>query len=131
MRRRQRGSSQYSRLAHSGSYVSVAEGGLAFLVNFTDYLDTGLFLDHRLTRQRLRAAAAGRRFLNLYCYTASATVYAAAGGARHSLSVDLSSTYLDWAAQNFRANALARDSHELLRADCSEWLASAARRAGT
>ncbi len=125
VRQRQRGSSQYSRLAHSGSYVSVAEGGLAFLVNFTDHLDTGLFLDHRLTRQRLREAAAGRRFLNLYCYTASATVYAAAGGARHSLSVDLSSTYLDWAAQNFRANALARDSHELLRADCNEWLASA------
>ena len=57
-------------LARSGAYISVAEGGLTFLVNFTDYLDTGLFLDHRLTRQRLREAAAGRRFLNLYCYTA-------------------------------------------------------------
>ena len=125
VRQRQRGSSQYSRLGRAGSYVSVEEGGLKFLVNFTDYLDTGLFLDHRLTRQRLRAVAAGRRFLNLYCYTASATVYAAAGGARHSLSIDLSSTYLDWAAQNFRANALMRDSHQLLRADCSEWLADA------
>jgi 23S rRNA (guanine2445-N2)-methyltransferase / 23S rRNA (guanine2069-N7)-methyltransferase len=125
VRQRQRGASQYSRLGRAGSYISVAEGGLTFLVNFTDYLDTGLFLDHRLTRQRLRAAAAGRRFLNLYCYTASGTVYAAAGGARHSLSVDLSSTYLDWAAQNFRANALSRDSHELLRADCNEWLANA------
>ncbi len=125
VRQRQRGSSQYARLGRAGSHVSVAEGGLTFLVNFTDYLDTGLFLDHRLTRLRLRAAAAGRRFLNLYCYTASATVYAAAGGARHSLSVDLSGTYLDWAAQNFRANGLARDSHELLRADCNEWLANA------
>jgi 23S rRNA (guanine2445-N2)-methyltransferase / 23S rRNA (guanine2069-N7)-methyltransferase len=125
VRQRQRGASQYSRLGRAGSQVSVAESGLTFLVNFTDHLDTGLFLDHRLTRQRLRAAAAGRRFLNLYCYTASATVYAAAGGARQSLSVDLSSTYLDWAAQNFRANALLRESHELLRADCNEWLATA------
>ena len=74
---------------------------------------------------RLRAAAAGRRFLNLFCYTASATVYAAAGGARHSLSVDLSTTYLDWAAENFRVNELARDDHELLRADCREWLLTA------
>jgi 23S rRNA (guanine2445-N2)-methyltransferase / 23S rRNA (guanine2069-N7)-methyltransferase len=125
VRKRQRGASQYSRLARAGSHVRIAESGLTFLVNFTDYLDTGLFLDHRLTRQRLRAAAAGRRFLNLYCYTASATVYAAAGGACRSLSIDLSSTYLDWAAQNFRANTLLRDAHELLRADCGEWLASA------
>jgi 23S rRNA (guanine2445-N2)-methyltransferase / 23S rRNA (guanine2069-N7)-methyltransferase len=125
VRRRQRGSSQYSRLGRDGAHVRVAEGGLTFLVNFTDYLDTGLFLDHRLTRQRLRASAADRCFLNLYCYTASATVYAAAGGARRSLSIDLSTTYLDWAAQNFRANGLLRESHELLRADCSEWLASA------
>ncbi len=125
VRQRQRGASQYSRQGRAGSHINVAENGLTFLVNFTDYLDTGLFLDHRLTRQRLRAAAADRRFLNLYCYTGSATVYAAAGGARHSLSIDLSGTYLDWAAQNFRANALAYESHELLRADCSEWLATA------
>jgi len=125
VRQRQRGASQYSQLGRAGPYISVEEGGLRFLVNFTDHLDTGLFLDHRLTRQRLRAAAAGRRFLNLYCYTASATVYAAAGDARQSLSVDLSANYLDWAAQNFRANALLRDRHELLRADCGEWLASA------
>ncbi len=125
MRKRQRGASQYSPLASKGNHVLVEEDGLKFLVNFTDYLDTGLFLDHRLTRQRLRAAAAGRRFLNLYCYTASATVYAAAGGARHTLSIDLSGTYLDWAAQNFRANLLLRDAHELLRADCGEWLSNA------
>ena len=125
VRRRQRGSNQYSRLGQVGNPVVVEEDGLKFLVNFTDYLDTGLFLDHRLTRQRLRSLAAGRRFLNLYCYTASATVYAAAGGARQSLSIDLSGTYLDWAAQNFRANQLLRDSHELLRADCGEWLGNA------
>ena len=125
VRRRQRGAAQYTRLERQGQYFEVAEGGLKFLVNFSDYLDTGLFLDHRLTRARLRAAAAGRRFLNLFCYTASATVYAAAGGARHSLSIDMSNSYLDWAAENFRANSLERDSHELLRADCREWLVQA------
>ena len=125
VRRRQRGTSQYQRLARQGKFYPIEEGGLRFLVNFTDYLDTGLFLDHRLTRQRLRAAAAGRRFLNLFCYTASATVHAAAGGAAHTLSIDLSGRYLDWAAQNFAANALAREHHELLQADCREWLGAA------
>jgi 23S rRNA (guanine2445-N2)-methyltransferase / 23S rRNA (guanine2069-N7)-methyltransferase len=125
VRRRQRGANQYTRVAQQGRYTRVEEGGLNFLVNFSDYLDTGLFLDHRLTRQRLRTAASGRRFLNLFCYTASATVYAAAGGARTSLGVDLSATYLDWAAENFRVNGLARESHELVRADCREWLAEA------
>lgn len=125
VRRRQRGASQYTRINQAGQYHCVAEHGLKFLVNFSDYLDTGLFLDHRLTRQRLGMAAAGRRFLNLFCYTASATVHAAAGGARQSLSIDLSSTYLDWAARNFRINELARDAHELLQADCREWLSTA------
>jgi 23S rRNA (guanine2445-N2)-methyltransferase / 23S rRNA (guanine2069-N7)-methyltransferase len=125
VRRRQRGTNQYTRVAQQGRYTRVAESGLSFLVNFSDYLDTGLFLDHRLTRQRLRAAAAGRRFLNLFCYTASATVYAAAGGARQSLGVDLSATYLDWAAENFRVNGLAPAAHELVRADCREWLSAA------
>ena len=125
VRRRQRGANQYAALSRQGIYHCVEEHGLKFLVNFSDYLDTGLFLDHRLTRQRLGAAAAGRRFLNLFCYTASATVHAAAGGARHSLSIDLSTTYLDWAARNFRANDLAPDAHQLLQADCREWLMSA------
>ncbi|MBS0388342.1 MAG: bifunctional 23S rRNA (guanine(2069)-N(7))-methyltransferase RlmK/23S rRNA (guanine(2445)-N(2))-methyltransferase RlmL [Proteobacteria bacterium] len=125
VRRRQRGANQYTRVAQQGQYTCVEEGGLKFLVNFTDYLDTGLFLDHRLTRARLRAAAAGRRFLNLFCYTASATVYAVAGGATRSLGIDLSATYLDWAAENFRANGLAREPNELLRADCLEWLREA------
>jgi 23S rRNA (guanine2445-N2)-methyltransferase / 23S rRNA (guanine2069-N7)-methyltransferase len=101
---------------------------LKFLVNFSDYLDTGLFLDHRITRQRLRDAARDARFLNLFCYTASATVYAAAGGAARSISVDLSNSYLDWAARNFRLNALAEDRHQLVRADCREWLIEAAQR---
>jgi 23S rRNA (guanine2445-N2)-methyltransferase / 23S rRNA (guanine2069-N7)-methyltransferase len=125
VRRRQRGTNQYTRVAQQGRYTRVEESGLNFLVNFSDHLDTGLFLDHRLTRQRLRVAAAGRRFLNLFCYTASATVYAAAGGARASLGVDLSANYLDWAAENFSVNGLARDAHELVRADCREWLTEA------
>jgi 23S rRNA (guanine2445-N2)-methyltransferase / 23S rRNA (guanine2069-N7)-methyltransferase len=125
VRRRQRGAAQYTRLDQPERYFTVEEDGLKFLVNFDAYLDTGLFLDHRLTRARLRAAAAGRRFLNLFCYTATATVHAAAGGATRSLGVDLSNSYLDWAARNFRLNVLPEGQHELLRADCREWLAAA------
>jgi 23S rRNA (guanine2445-N2)-methyltransferase / 23S rRNA (guanine2069-N7)-methyltransferase len=125
VRQRQRGSNQYTRVARQQQYYTVEEQGLKLLVNFSDYLDTGLFLDHRLVRGRLRTAAAGCSFLNLFCYTASATVHAAAGGATRTLSVDLSATYLDWAAQNFRANGLQRAQHELLQADCREWLAQA------
>jgi 23S rRNA (guanine2445-N2)-methyltransferase / 23S rRNA (guanine2069-N7)-methyltransferase len=124
-RARQRGSSQYTRVAQRQEFMRVEEDGLQFNVNFGDYLDTGLFLDHRLVRQRVRALASGRRFLNLFCYTASATVHAAAGGAAQSLSVDMSATYLEWAARNFRANSLQRESHELLQADCLEWLREA------
>ena len=125
-RQRQRGDSQYTRVASERQYLLVEEAGLKFNVNFTDYLDTGLFLDHRPVRARLRAQAAGRRFLNLFCYTASATVHAAAGGAAHTLSIDMSSTYLDWAARNFRDNGLERAQHELLQADCLAWLAAEA-----
>lgn len=103
----------------------VAEGGLRFRVNFDDYLDTGLFLDHRLTRALLRERARGGRFLNLFCYTASATVYAAAGGARESLSIDLSRPYLAWAQDNLQLNGLDPSRHRLLQADCLAWLQSA------
>jgi 23S rRNA (guanine2445-N2)-methyltransferase / 23S rRNA (guanine2069-N7)-methyltransferase len=108
------------------SAITVDEAGLKFLVNLEDYLDTGLFLDQRLTRARLREQAQGRRFLNLFCYTASASVYAAAGGAGESLSIDLSNRYLDWAAQNFALNGLEPARHRLERADCREWLRAAA-----
>jgi 23S rRNA (guanine2445-N2)-methyltransferase / 23S rRNA (guanine2069-N7)-methyltransferase len=130
VRKRQSGSEQYQREAapHSSpvqrAFV-VAEAGLKFLVNLDDYLDTGLFLDHRLTRLRLRELAAGARFLNLFCYTGSASVYAASGGARSSLSLDLSNSYLDWAAENFKLNALDCAEHRLERADCREWLRTA------
>jgi 23S rRNA (cytosine1962-C5)-methyltransferase len=103
----------------------VAEGGHRFLVNLHAYLDTGLFLDHRNTRALVQSQARGRRFLNLFCYTGSFTVYAAAGGAGSSLSMDLSNTYLDWAGRNFELNGVDRRSHRLERADVLEWLAAA------
>jgi 23S rRNA (guanine2445-N2)-methyltransferase / 23S rRNA (guanine2069-N7)-methyltransferase len=130
LRKRQSGSEQYQRQApEQASNVRrafvVEEAGLKFLVNLDEYLDTGLFLDHRLTRARVRELAPDARFLNLFCYTGSASVYAAAGGARSSLSLDLSNSYLDWAADNFRLNALKEADHRLQRADCREWLRTA------
>jgi 23S rRNA (guanine2445-N2)-methyltransferase / 23S rRNA (guanine2069-N7)-methyltransferase len=123
LRMRQSGTAQYQPVPGAGAEpFTVEEGGLKFLVNLDDYLDTGLFLDHRLTRSRLRERARNGRFLNLFCYTASATVYAAGGGARTSLSLDLSNRYLDWAAQNYALNAMDPARHRLERADCREWL---------
>jgi 23S rRNA (guanine2445-N2)-methyltransferase / 23S rRNA (guanine2069-N7)-methyltransferase len=116
---------QYSKLDEQSRFQIVEESGLKFNVNFDDYLDTGLFLDHRLTRGRLREAAVGKRFLNLFAYTGTATVYAAAARALSSTSVDLSRTYLDWAGRNFELNGLESSKHLLVRADCREWLASA------
>ena len=126
MRQSQKGTAQYEKRATTAERFVVAEGGLKFWVNFRDYLDTGLFLDHRAVRGMLRGWADGADFLNLFCYTGSATVYAAAGGARSSVSVDLSNTYLEWAQENLRLNGLDAPRHELLRADCLEWLERAA-----
>jgi 23S rRNA (guanine2069-N7)-methyltransferase / 23S rRNA (guanine2445-N2)-methyltransferase len=128
-RRRTRRGEQYGKLGERERFYVVLEGGLKFRVNFDDYLDTGLFLDHRLTRARLRGAAQARSFLNLFAYTGTATVYAAAGGASSSISVDLSRTYLEWAQQNLALNGLAGPAHALVQADCREWLAAAAGRA--
>ena len=100
----------------------MGEGGHRFRVNLTDYLDTGLFLDHRQTRAWVQEHAKGVRFLNLFCYTGSFTVYAAAGGASSSVSVDLSNTYVDWARRNFDLNRLDPASHRLIRADCLQWI---------
>src|SRR6185312_13665177 len=113
---------QYVRLDERGRFHIVAEGGLKFEVNFDEYLDTGLFLDHRSIRARLRAAASGARFLNLFAYTGTATVYAAAGGATSTTSVDLSRTYLEWARRNLALNGFAGSRHALVQADCREWL---------
>lgn len=127
VRRRQKGMAQYEKQAEAGRFFEVGEDGLRFWVNFEDYLDTGLFLDHRLTRHLLRELAPGRRFLNLFGYTGSATVYAVAGGAVASTTVDLSRTYLDWARRNLELNRLAGPRHDLVQADCLEWLETAVR----
>jgi len=103
----------------------VREGGHRFLVNLHGYLDTGLFLDHRVTRGLVGERAAGKRFLNLFSYTASFTVYAARGGARTSESVDLSNTYGDWAERNLALNGVDLANHRLIRADVFTWLRDA------
>ncbi|HET7359252.1 MAG TPA: bifunctional 23S rRNA (guanine(2069)-N(7))-methyltransferase RlmK/23S rRNA (guanine(2445)-N(2))-methyltransferase RlmL [Rhodanobacteraceae bacterium] len=121
-RLRGKGGSKYGQLDARGEYVEVGEGGLRFEVNLTDYLDTGLFLDHRLVRARLRELARGRRFLNLFAYTGTASVYAAAGGARDTVSVDLSATYLDWASRNFELNGFVGVRHRLVQADAMDFL---------
>jgi len=122
VRKPQKGAEQYAKRESLGERFSVEEAGLKFWVNFRDYLDTGLFLDHRLVRGMLREWARGADFLNLFCYTGSATVYAAAGAARSTMSVDLSNTYLDWARDNLLLNGFTSERHELHRADCLIWL---------
>ena len=118
-----KGGSKYGRMAERGEFLVVEEGGLRFEVNLFDYLDTGLFLDHRPTRLRIGEIARGKRFLNLFCYTATASVHAAAGGARSTTSVDLSATYLDWAGRNFALNGFTGAPHLLVQADVLGWLA--------
>jgi 23S rRNA (guanine2445-N2)-methyltransferase / 23S rRNA (guanine2069-N7)-methyltransferase len=125
VRRRQKGTSQYEKQSESGKFYEVEEGGLRFQVNFEDYLDTGLFLDHRLTRALIRERVRGKSFLNLFAYTGSATVFAASGGASSTTTVDMSRTYLDWAARNLALNGFHGDRHELIQADCIEWLQDA------
>jgi 23S rRNA (guanine2445-N2)-methyltransferase / 23S rRNA (guanine2069-N7)-methyltransferase len=127
-RRRTKRGEQYRKVDEQANFHVVMEGGLKFRVNFDDYLDTGLFLDHRMTRARLREAAAGKRFLNLFAYTGTATVYAAAGGAAVSTTVDMSRTYLDWAQRNLAINGITGRQHALVQADCREWLQESAHR---
>lgn len=122
VRRRQRGLEQYEKVGERRVVREVREGGHRFLVNLSDYLDTGLFLDHRSLRKLIGELAQGRRFLNLFAYTCSATVYAARGGAGATVSVDLSNTYLAWGAENLALNDLRGPAHTLVRADCLRWL---------
>ncbi|MGH8540944.1 MAG: bifunctional 23S rRNA (guanine(2069)-N(7))-methyltransferase RlmK/23S rRNA (guanine(2445)-N(2))-methyltransferase RlmL, partial [Stenotrophobium sp.] len=160
IRRAQKGTAQYQKMSEQEEFLQVEEHGCRLWVNFEDYLDTGLFLDHRPLRLRIQREAMGKRFLNLFAYTASATVHAAVGGAAQTVSVDLSNTYLEWAERNLRLNgytaalpmsreksvpatpwgnrggstpsrnlynrpaAASRSSerHQLLRADCLQWL---------
>jgi len=122
-RRRNRGKDQYQRQSERAyPLIPVKEGPATILVNLWEYLDTGLFLDHRPVRQRISQMVRGKRFLNLFCYTASATVHAGLGGARESVSVDMSKTYLKWAEKNFLANNLSTDKHRLEQGDCLQWL---------
>ncbi len=121
-RRRQRPEAQYRRVAQEERIVVASEGGLKFRVNLSDYLDTGLFLDHRITRSMVRSMAQGKRFLNLFAYTGAFSVYAAAGGAESTTSVDLSNTYLGWAEQNMGLNGFAGDAHHFVRADAMRFL---------
>ncbi len=127
-RLRQKGHAQYGKQGSTGRFLTVIEGGLRYQVNLADYLDTGLFLDHRPVRAMIREMATGARFLNLFCYTGTATVSAAAGGARSTVSVDLSATYLDWARRNLESNGFGARHHELVRADCRRWLEDERRR---
>jgi len=109
------GQQQYEKLDTRNETFVVEEAGLRFQVNLGDYLDTGLFLDHRDTRIRVGREARGKRFLNLFCYTGAFTVHAAAGGAAATTSVDLSNTYLAWLEKNLELNDLAGPQHEIVR----------------
>lgn len=116
-RERQRGTDQYEPVDRRGYTLEIEEQGLLFEVNLSDYVDTGLFLDHRALRLHVARRCEGKRFLNLFAYTGSFTVYAAAGGASSTVTVDLSNTYIDWARRNLALNALPGPEHEFRRGD--------------
>lgn len=122
VRRRQKEGAQYEKLSASRNFYVVSEGACQFYVNFSDYLDTGLFLDHRSTRAMLGELAQGKNFLNLFGYTGTASVHAARGGAASTTTVDMSRTYLDWAQRNFELNKLRGKQHEFIQADVLTWL---------
>lgn len=122
-RERQRGRDQYEKKSESRSFFNVKEYGVTLQVNLTDYLDTGLFLDHRPSRYWLQANAKSQRVLNLFCYTGSFTAHAFVGGAKKTVSVDLSKTYLSWAQRNLELNGgKAGPNHQFIHADCMAWL---------
>ncbi|MCG5500580.1 class I SAM-dependent methyltransferase [Ectothiorhodospira lacustris] len=127
VRRRQKGADQYEKTGLEGEELIVREDGLKFSVNLYAYLDTGLFLDHRQTRAMVRQRSQGKRFLNLFAYTGSFSVHAAAGGASESLTLDLSRTYQEWSLRNFQLNGLDQDRHRLERVDVMQWLEEAPR----
>lgn len=122
VRQKQKGTNQYEKLANKGDYFFVNEYGAKLWVNLTDYLDTGLFLDHRLTRKMVGEMAKGKTFLNLFAYTGSATIHAALNGAKSTTTVDMSNTYLNWAEQNLELNELNGRNHRLIQEDCLQWL---------
>jgi 23S rRNA (guanine2445-N2)-methyltransferase / 23S rRNA (guanine2069-N7)-methyltransferase len=121
VKKRNRGKEQYEKFDSSGRFFEVKENGLRFLVNLTDYVDTGLFLDHRITRQLIKKYSDGKRVLNLFAYTGTATVYAAAGGAETTTSVDMSRTYVSWARKNLEMNGFNKGVHQVVQAECLTW----------
>ncbi|CAH7135872.1 fused 23S rRNA m(2)G2445 methyltransferase and 23S rRNA m(7)G2069 methyltransferase [Vibrio chagasii] len=123
VRQKQKGRSQYQKLSQDSSNLEVNEYGVKLIVNLHDYLDTGLFLDHKITRRRIGEMAAGKDFLNLFAYTGSASVHAAVGGARSTTTVDMSNTYLEWAKENMELNGRVGRQHQFVQADCLQWLA--------
>ena len=125
VRQQQKGTDQYEKQARRGILKEVQEGNCRFLVNLTDYLDTGLFLDHRLTRKKIQSLSSGRRFLNLFGYTGAATVHALKGGATTTTTVDMSRTYLDWARRNVELNGFDSKRQEFVQVDCLAWLEQA------
>ncbi|MBS0969798.1 bifunctional 23S rRNA (guanine(2069)-N(7))-methyltransferase RlmK/23S rRNA (guanine(2445)-N(2))-methyltransferase RlmL [Chimaeribacter arupi] len=124
-RERQKGKNQYEKLAQKGEFLLVQEFNAKLWVNLTDYLDTGLFLDHRIARRMLGEMSKGKDFLNLFAYTGTASVHAGLGGARSTTTVDMSRTYLEWAEKNLRVNGLTGRQHRLIQADCLSWLSEA------
>ncbi|WP_070963412.1 bifunctional 23S rRNA (guanine(2069)-N(7))-methyltransferase RlmK/23S rRNA (guanine(2445)-N(2))-methyltransferase RlmL [Vibrio sonorensis] len=122
VREKQKGRAQYQKLSQESQTMQVEEYGVKLIVNLHDYLDTGLFLDHKLTRKRLGEMAAGKSFLNLFAYTGSASVHAACGGASSTMTVDMSKTYLDWAKENMKLNGQVGRQHRFEQADCLQWL---------
>jgi len=125
MRQRKEGrGGQYQKISEEKNEFVVQEAGLNFLVNLSDYLDTGLFLDHRITRQMVREQSAGKRVLNLFCYTGSFSIYAISGQASRVVSVDLSKTYLAWAERNRAINFEEYKNHEIVHADVLQYLKS-------
>jgi len=127
-RRRQRGKKQYEKKGAVGRYYEIREGDCFFLVNFTNYLDSGIFLDHRPIREKIAQLASGKRFLNLFGYTGTATVHAARGGAALTSTVDLSAGYLSWARMNLALNGLSLQNNEIIQDDCVSWLKRARNR---
>lgn len=123
-RKKQKGKEQYEKLTEKKAMLPVTEGEARLFVNLHDYIDTGLFLDHRLLRRKLGTFLPGTRFLNLFCYTATASVHAALAGAL-TTNIDLSNTYLDWARKNFELNSLETRKHQFIQADCIVWLRQA------
>jgi 23S rRNA (guanine2445-N2)-methyltransferase / 23S rRNA (guanine2069-N7)-methyltransferase len=121
IRKKQRSTDQYEKHDDQGRFHIIEEGGCKLWVNFEDYLDTGLFLDHRPIRKLIQQQANNKRFLNLFAYTGSATVHAAMGGAKSTTTVDMSNTYIEWAKKNMALNKNAGE-HEFIQADCLDWL---------